>query len=112
MVFQNYALYPHMTAADNMAFGLKLARYQREEITKRVNEAAQILGLDSLLGRRAAQLSDGERQRMAMRRALVTYTDVLLFDEPLSDLDAKLRVQMRTEIKRLYLFHSESTAAI
>jgi multiple sugar transport system ATP-binding protein len=102
MVFQNYALYPHMTVFDNMAFSLKLAHASREEIRQRVDEAARILGLTEYLGRFPRQLSGGQRQRVAMGRAIVRKPQVFLFDEPLSNLDAKLRVQMRTEIKALH----------
>ncbi|MBN1585976.1 MAG: sn-glycerol-3-phosphate ABC transporter ATP-binding protein UgpC [Candidatus Omnitrophica bacterium] len=102
MVFQNYALYPHMTVFENMAFGLKLRKYPGSEIRARVEEAAQILGLESLLERRPRELSGGQRQRVAVGRAIVRKPSVFLFDEPLSNLDAKLRVQMRTEIKRLH----------
>lgn len=103
MVFQNYALYPHMTVFENMAFGLKLRKYPKNEITSRVNEAADILGLTPLLGRRPKELSGGERQRVAVGRAIVRKPLVFLFDEPLSNLDAKLRVQMRTEIHKLHI---------
>ncbi len=102
MVFQNYALYPHMTVFDNMAFSLKLAGGPRTEIEKRVHEAADILGLRQLLARYPRQLSGGQRQRVAMGRAIVRDPQVFLFDEPLSNLDAKLRVAMRTEIKALH----------
>jgi multiple sugar transport system ATP-binding protein len=102
MVFQNYALYPHMTVADNMAFSLKLRRAPRAEIEKRVQRAAEILGLTKLLERYPRQLSGGQRQRVAMGRAIVRDPQVFLFDEPLSNLDAKLRVAMRTEIKELH----------
>jgi len=102
MVFQNYALYPHMTVADNMAFSLKLRGAPRAEIETRVNRAAEILGLDKLLDRYPRQLSGGQRQRVAMGRAIVRDPQVFLFDEPLSNLDAKLRVAMRTEIKALH----------
>lgn len=101
MVFQNYALYPHMTVFENMAFGLKLRGYPKEEIVKRVNEAAEILGIKKYLDRRPRQLSGGERQRVALGRAIVRKPAVFLFDEPLSNLDAKMRVQMRTEIHKL-----------
>jgi multiple sugar transport system ATP-binding protein len=101
MVFQNYALYPHMSVFDNMAFGLKLQKVPRDEIDRRVRDAAQILGLDELLGRKPAALSGGQRQRVAMGRAIVRYPQAFLMDEPLSNLDAKLRVQTRTEISRL-----------
>ncbi len=101
MVFQNYALYPHMTVFENMAFGLRQKKFPRAEIDSRVNEAARILNITELLGRKPKQLSGGQRQRVAMGRAIVRYPKVFLFDEPLSNLDAQLRVQMRTEIKRL-----------
>jgi len=102
MVFQNYALYPHMTVAANMAFSMKLRSAPKSEIDERVNRAASILGLTQLLGRYPRQLSGGQRQRVAMGRAIVRDPQVFLFDEPLSNLDAKLRVQMRTEIKELH----------
>src|SRR5476651_994243 len=102
MVFQNYALYPHMTVAENMAFSMKLRGARQGEIQNRVNRAAEILGLLQLLGRYPRQLSGGQRQRVAMGRAIVRDPQVFLFDEPLSNLDAKLRVQMRTEIKELH----------
>jgi multiple sugar transport system ATP-binding protein len=102
MVFQNYALYPHMTVRDNMGFSLKLRREKRALIEERVDKAAQILGLGALLDRFPRQLSGGQRQRVAMGRAIVRDPQVFLFDEPLSNLDAKLRVQMRTEIKALH----------
>ena len=102
MVFQNYALYPHMSVHDNMAFSLKLAGEPAEAIRRRVEEAAQILGLMEYLQRYPRQLSGGQRQRVAMGRAIVRKPQVFLFDEPLSNLDAKLRVQMRTEIKALH----------
>ncbi len=102
MVFQNYALYPHMTVADNMAFSLKLRGAPKREIDVRVKRAAEILGLSQLLSRYPRQLSGGQRQRVAMGRAIVRDPQVFLFDEPLSNLDAKLRVQMRTEIKELH----------
>ena len=102
MVFQNYALYPHMTVFENMAFGLKLRKYPKAEIKKRVEEAAEILGLTPYLERRPKEMSGGQRQRVAIGRALVRQPKVFLFDEPLSNLDAKLRVQMRIEIKRLH----------
>ena len=102
MVFQNYALYPHMTVFENMSFGLKLRRVAKAEIRARVEQAAKILDITDLLGRRPKQLSGGERQRVAMGRAIVRNPKVFLFDEPLSNLDAKLRVQMRTEIKRVH----------
>ena len=103
MVFQNYALYPHMTVFDNMAFGLRLRGYGRHEIGSRVRDAAQILGIEPLLERRPKELSGGERQRVAVGRAIVRRPLVFLFDEPLSNLDAKMRVQMRTEIRKLHL---------
>jgi multiple sugar transport system ATP-binding protein len=102
MVFQNYALYPHMTVYENLAFGLKLRKYHKEEISTRVNEAAKILGIDSYLDRKPKALSGGQRQRVALGRAIVRHPKVFLFDEPLSNLDANLRVQMRTEISRLH----------
>ncbi len=102
MVFQNYALYPHMTVFDNMAFGLKLRKYARDEIERRVRQAAEILGIEPILGRKPKQLSGGQRQRVAVGRAIVRKPRVFLFDEPLSNLDAKLRVQMRTEISKLH----------
>jgi len=101
MVFQNYALYPHMTVFENMAFGLKLRRYPKKEIIRRVNDAAQILGINKYLTRRPRQLSGGERQRVALGRAIVRKPMVFLFDEPLCSLDAKMRVLMRTEIHKL-----------
>jgi multiple sugar transport system ATP-binding protein len=102
MVFQNYALYPHMTVYDNMAFGLKMRKFPKPEIEKRVREAAEILGIQELLKRKPRQLSGGQRQRVAVGRAIVRHPQVFLFDEPLSNLDAKLRVQMRVELKRLH----------
>ena len=102
MVFQNYALYPHMTVYENMAFGLKLRKYSTKEIKERVNEAAAILNLQDYLDRRPKALSGGQRQRVAVGRAIVRKPKVFLFDEPLSNLDAKLRVQMRTEISKLH----------
>ncbi len=101
MVFQNYALYPHMSVFDNMAYGLRNRRTPKEEIERRVADASGILQLDGMLDRRPSQLSGGQRQRVAMGRAIVREPQVFLFDEPLSNLDAKLRVQMRLEIKRL-----------
>src|SRR5215210_7820454 len=101
MVFQNYALYPHMTVADNLGFGLKLHRVKKREIKARVEEAAQILGISELLKRKPGQLSGGQRQRVAMGRAIVREPAAFLMDEPLSNLDAKLRVQMRAEIQKL-----------
>jgi multiple sugar transport system ATP-binding protein len=102
MVFQNYALYPHMTVRENMAFSLTLAKHTRAAVDERVRKAADILGLDALLDRYPRQLSGGQRQRVAMGRCIVRDPQVFLFDEPLSNLDAKLRVQMRTEIKELH----------
>ena len=102
MVFQNYALYPHMTVFDNMAFGLKLRKVPKDEIKKKVEEAARILDLDKLLDRKPKALSGGQRQRVAMGRAIVRNPKVFLMDEPLSNLDAKLRVQMRSEIASLH----------
>ncbi len=102
MVFQNYALYPHMSVFQNMAFGLKLRKTPKHEIERRVNDAANILNIGELLHRRPKQLSGGQRQRVAMGRAIVRDPQVFLFDEPLSNLDAKLRVQMRTEIKTIH----------
>ncbi|NOY61051.1 MAG: sn-glycerol-3-phosphate ABC transporter ATP-binding protein UgpC [Calditrichaeota bacterium] len=102
MVFQNYALYPHMTVYQNMAFGLKLRKYPKKEIEQRVDEAAEILDIANLLGRKPKALSGGQRQRVAVGRAIVRKPKVFLFDEPLSNLDAKFRVQMRTEISRLH----------
>ncbi|MDD5070517.1 MAG: sn-glycerol-3-phosphate ABC transporter ATP-binding protein UgpC [Candidatus Omnitrophica bacterium] len=103
MVFQNYALYPHMKVYDNMAFALKLRGYSKVDIDKRVKEASNILGLKKLLERRPKELSGGERQRVAVGRAIVRKPKVFLFDEPLSNLDAKLRVQMRTELHKLHM---------
>jgi len=102
MVFQNYALYPHMDVYNNMAFGLKLRKYPRAEIDERVHEAAAILGIEKLLKRRPKELSGGQRQRVALGRAIVRKPKVFLFDEPLSNLDAKLRVAMRGEISKLH----------
>jgi len=102
MVFQNYALYPHMTVRENMAFGLKLRKFPKKEIEARVQEAAAILGLEPYLERRPKALSGGQRQRVAVGRAIVRKPAVFLFDEPLSNLDAKMRVQMRVEISRLH----------
>ncbi len=101
MVFQNYALYPHMSVYDNMAFGLRLRKYPRAEIDRRVKEAAGLLGIEQLLARKPKQLSGGQRQRVALGRAIVREPQVFLMDEPLSNLDAKLRVQTRAEIKKL-----------
>lgn len=102
MVFQNYALYPHMSVYDNMAFGLKLRKHPKADIKKRVDDAADILGIKSLLERKPKALSGGQRQRVAVGRAIVRQPKVFLFDEPLSNLDAKMRVQMRTEITKLH----------
>ncbi|MGA7862398.1 MAG: sn-glycerol-3-phosphate ABC transporter ATP-binding protein UgpC [Stellaceae bacterium] len=102
MVFQNYALYPHMTVFENMSFGLRLKKFPKPEIRERVQAAARILDITDLLDRRPKQLSGGQRQRVAMGRAIVRNPKVFLFDEPLSNLDAKLRVQMRTEIKKIH----------
>jgi len=102
MVFQNYALYPHMTVFQNMSFGLRLRKYPKKEIQRRVEDAAEVLGISELLQRRPKQLSGGQRQRVAMGRAIVRNPRVFLFDEPLSNLDAKLRGQMRIEIKRVH----------
>jgi len=110
MVFQNYALYPHMSVYDNMAFGLKMRKFEKSEIEKRVRRSAEILGIQALLERRPRQLSGGQRQRVALGRAIVRDPRVFLFDEPLSNLDAKLRVQMRVELKRLH--HRLETTAI
>jgi multiple sugar transport system ATP-binding protein len=102
MVFQNYALYPHMTVFDNMAFGLKLKKTPKDEIKERIMKAATILGIETLLDRKPKQLSGGQRQRVALGRAIVRKPEVFLMDEPLSNLDAKLRVQMRTELIKLH----------
>ena len=102
MVFQNYALYPHMSIYDNMAFGLKLRHYKKDEIDKRVNHAADILGLSEYLDKKPAELSGGQRQRVALGRAIVRDAPIFLMDEPLSNLDAKLRVTMRAEIAKLH----------
>jgi multiple sugar transport system ATP-binding protein len=102
MVFQSYALYPHMSVYDNMAFGLKLRKTPKQEIDRRVKEAAQILGIENLLDRKPKQLSGGQRQRVAVGRAIVREPNVFLMDEPLSNLDAKLRVQARAEISKLH----------
>ena len=102
MVFQNYALYPHMTVKENLGFSLKIAKVEKKEIETRVKDAVQILGLEELQSRKPSQLSGGQRQRVAMGRAIVRRPDAFLFDEPLSNLDAKLRTQMRTEIKKLH----------
>src|SRR6266853_6665839 len=119
MVFQNYALYPHMTVEQNLAFGLQLRKTPKDEIKRRVNEAAKMLGLDQYLKRKPAALSGGQRQRVAMGRAIVREPQAFLMDEPLSNLDAKLRVQMRAEIARIqrdlqvttiYVTHDQSEA--
>ncbi len=102
MVFQNYALYPHMSVAGNMAFGLKMRKFEKTEIASRIKRAAEILGIGDLLHRKPRQLSGGQRQRVALGRAIVRDPKVFLFDEPLSNLDAKLRVQMRVELKKLH----------
>ncbi|MBU4461402.1 MAG: sn-glycerol-3-phosphate ABC transporter ATP-binding protein UgpC [Verrucomicrobia bacterium] len=102
MVFQNYALYPHMSVAENLAFGLRLRRVPRDEIHRRVAETAALLGIDGLLGRRPRALSGGQRQRVALGRAIVRRPRAFLFDEPLSNLDARMRVQMRVELSRLH----------
>jgi multiple sugar transport system ATP-binding protein len=103
MVFQNYALYPHMSVYDNMAFGLKMRGFDRIEIANRVKAAAEILGIEEQLKRKPRQLSGGQRQRVALGRAIVRHPQVFLFDEPLSNLDAKLRIQMRVEIKKIHV---------
>src|SRR5512136_2530683 len=102
MVFQSYALYPHMDVTNNMSFALKLRRLQKNEIAARVKQAAQVLGIEQLLNRKPGQLSGGQRQRVAVGRAIVREPQVFLFDEPLSNLDAKLRVQTRAEISKLH----------
>ncbi len=102
MVFQNYALYPHKSVYQNMAFGLQMRKYPKDEIQKRVRDAAGVLGIESLLDRKPRQLSGGQRQRVAVGRAIVRHPEVFLFDEPLSNLDAQLRVQMRVELKGLH----------
>ena len=112
MVFQNYALYPHMTVAQNLGFALKLQGEDKARIQRRVHEVAAILGLENLLGRTPRQLSGGQRQRVAMGRAIVRQPDAFLFDEPLSNLDAKLRVQVRTEIKALHQRLSTTTVYV
>ena len=112
MVFQNYALYPHMTAFENMSFGLKLRKFSKDEIKKRVDNAARILDIFELLDRKPKALSGGQRQRVAMGRAIVRDPKVFLFDEPLSNLDAKLRVQMRTEIKRVHQMVKTTTVYV
>lgn len=103
MVFQNYALYPHMSVYENMAFGLKLRKYPKQEINARVKDAATVLGIENFLHRKPRELSGGQRQRVAVGRAIVRKPLVFLFDEPLSNLDAKMRVTMRTEIKKLHI---------
>jgi multiple sugar transport system ATP-binding protein len=112
MVFQNYALYPHMSSFENMAFGLKLRKFPKDEIRKRVDHAARILDITELLDRKPKALSGGQRQRVAMGRAIVRNPKVFLFDEPLSNLDAKLRVQMRTEIKRVHQLVKTTTVYV
>ena len=112
MVFQNYALYPHMTAYENMSFGLKLRKFSKDEIRRRVDNAARILDIAELLDRKPKALSGGQRQRVAMGRAIVRNPKVFLFDEPLSNLDAKLRVQMRTEIKRVHQMVKTTTVYV
>ena len=112
MVFQNYALYPHMTAYENMSFGLKLRKFPKDEIRRRVDHAARILDITELLDRKPKALSGGQRQRVAMGRAIVRNPRVFLFDEPLSNLDAKLRVQMRTEIKRIHQMVKTTTVYV
>ncbi len=112
MVFQNYALYPHMTAYENMSFGLKLRKFNKDEIRRRVDNAARILDIAELLDRKPKALSGGQRQRVAMGRAIVRNPKVFLFDEPLSNLDAKLRVQMRTEIKRVHQMVKTTTVYV
>jgi multiple sugar transport system ATP-binding protein len=112
MVFQNYALYPHMSVYENMSFGLKLRKFPKEEIKKRVDHAARILDITELLDRKPKALSGGQRQRVAMGRAIVRNPKVFLFDEPLSNLDAKLRVQMRTEIKRVHQLVKTTTVYV
>jgi multiple sugar transport system ATP-binding protein len=112
MVFQNYALYPHMSVFENMSFGLKLRKFPKEEIRKRVDHAARILDITELLDRKPKALSGGQRQRVAMGRAIVRNPKVFLFDEPLSNLDAKLRVQMRTEIKRVHQLVKTTTVYV
>src|SRR5919201_5733669 len=102
MVCQNYALYPHKSVYDNMAFGLQMRKFRKDEIEKRVRAASQMLGIEALLERKPRQLSGGQRQRVALGRAIVRNPQLFLFDEPLSNLDAKLRVQMRVELKRLH----------
>ena len=110
MVFQNYALYPHMNVYNNMAFGLKLRKFPKDDIDKRVKQAAAMLGIEQLLDRKPKQLSGGQRQRVALGRAIVREPKVFLMDEPLSNLDAKLRVQMRSELGKLH--HRMQTTTI
>ena len=112
MVFQNYALYPHMTVFQNMSFGLRLRKYPKKEIQRRVEDAAEVLGISELLQRRPKQLSGGQRQRVAMGRAIVRNPRVFLFDEPLSNLEAKLRQQMRIEIKRVHQHLNTTTVYV
>src|ERR1700746_2621978 len=112
MVFQNYALYPHMTVRENMGFALKLAKTPQEEINSKVEEAARILDLEQHLARRRATLSGGQRQRVAMGRAIVRSPSVFLMDEPLSNLDAKLRVQMRSEVLRVHRALGAATLSV
>jgi multiple sugar transport system ATP-binding protein len=112
MVFQNYALYPHMSVFENMSFGLKLRKFPKDEIKRRVDHAARILDITELLDRKPKALSGGQRQRVAMGRAIVRNPKVFLFDEPLSNLDAKLRVQMRTEIKRVHQMVKTTTVYV
>ena len=112
MVFQNYALYPHMSVFENMSFGLKLRKFPKDEIKRRVDNAARILDITELLDRKPKALSGGQRQRVAMGRAIVRNPKVFLFDEPLSNLDAKLRVQMRTEIKRVHQMVKTTTVYV
>ena len=112
MVFQNYALYPHMSVFENMSFGLKLRKFPKDEIKRRVDHAARILDITELLDRKPKALSGGQRQRVAMGRAIVRNPKVFLFDEPLSNLDAKLRVQMRTEIKRVHQLVKTTTVYV
>src|ERR1700691_480665 len=112
MVFQNYALYPHMSVFENMSFGLKLRKFPKDEIKRRVDNAARILDITELLDRKPKDLSGGQRQRVAMGRAIVRNPKVFLFDEPLSNLDAKLRVQMRTEIKRVHQMVKTTTVYV
>jgi multiple sugar transport system ATP-binding protein len=112
MVFQNYALYPHMSVFENMSFGLKLRKFPKDEIKRRVDNAARILDITELLDRKPKALSGGQRQRVAMGRAIVRHPKVFLFDEPLSNLDAKLRVQMRTEIKRVHQMVKTTTVYV